>query len=368
MVDNNILRNEEKAIFALRELYGKYGYKPFKMSKFEEYEFYIRNKDFLVSDRFITFNDTNGKLMALKPDVTLSIIKNGEDQKGVKQKVFYNENVYRATENGGRYKEIMQAGLECIGDLDLYDVYETVNLAAESLALISSDFALEISHLGILSRLLTFACNDEAFSKRAIGCISSKNAHDLSRLCEEFGVEEKCAKILCEFVGVYGKRSEVLAKLQELCGEIAKNELYELEIISKLLENSKYSDKIVFDFSAINDMNYYNGIVFKGFISGIAEGILAGGQYDKLMSKLDRKAGAVGFAVYLDLLEQLSGADNSYDLDILLIYEEGCAADSVAAAVAKLSSSGESVSAQKAVPEKLRYKKCVKLGKDGSLC
>ena len=82
MIDDKILRNEEKAIYALRSLYGKYGYKPFKMSKFEEYEYYIQNKDFLVSDRIIAFNDTNGKLLALKPDVTLSIIKSGEDIDG----------------------------------------------------------------------------------------------------------------------------------------------------------------------------------------------------------------------------------------------------------------------------------------------
>ena len=70
------MRTEEKVIFALRELYSKYGYAQFKMSKFEEYDLYVKNKDFLVSDSVITFNDTNGKLLALKPDVTLSIIKN----------------------------------------------------------------------------------------------------------------------------------------------------------------------------------------------------------------------------------------------------------------------------------------------------
>lgn len=32
-------------------------------------------------------------------------------------------------------------------------------------------------------------------------------------------------------------------------------------------------------------MNYYNGIVFKGFLNGICEGVLAGGTYDKLMRK-----------------------------------------------------------------------------------
>ena len=57
-------------------VFESYGYRQFRMSKFEEYDLYVRNKDFLLSDKIITFNDTNGKLMALKPDVTLSIIKN----------------------------------------------------------------------------------------------------------------------------------------------------------------------------------------------------------------------------------------------------------------------------------------------------
>ena len=64
MIDEKFLKTEERAIFALRSLYGTYGYLPYKMSKFEEYELYVQNKDFLVSDRIITFNDTNGRLLA----------------------------------------------------------------------------------------------------------------------------------------------------------------------------------------------------------------------------------------------------------------------------------------------------------------
>ena len=126
------LKPEERAVFALRELYRGYGYLPFKMSKFEEYDLYVRNKDFLVSDRVITFTDMGGKLLALKPDVTLSIIKNGEDRPGEKQKVCYNENVYRVSGSTHHFKEILQTGLECIGDLDSYDICEVVTLAAAS--------------------------------------------------------------------------------------------------------------------------------------------------------------------------------------------------------------------------------------------
>lgn len=114
-IDSNSLKYDERAIFVLRSLYSKYGYSYYKMSKFEEYDLYVRNKDFLVSDSVITFTDTNGRLMALKPDVTLSIIRHIKDEPGVVQKLFYNENVYRVSQKTRTFKEIMQVGLECVG-------------------------------------------------------------------------------------------------------------------------------------------------------------------------------------------------------------------------------------------------------------
>ncbi|MBO5009718.1 MAG: ATP phosphoribosyltransferase regulatory subunit, partial [Clostridia bacterium] len=155
MINNSVLKNDERAIFSLRSLYEKYGFRPFKMSKFEEYDLYVGNKEFLVSDRVITFNDTDGRLLALKPDVTLSIIKHTSDEEGVKEKVYYNENVYRVSGSTGQFKEIMQMGLESIGDIDVTDIYEVVYLALSSLAEISPDFVLDISHMGILSAFLS---------------------------------------------------------------------------------------------------------------------------------------------------------------------------------------------------------------------
>ena len=363
MLDTAILKNEEKAVFALRELYRQHGYLPYKMSKFESFEYYIRNKDFLVSDRFITFNDTNGKLLALKPDVTLSIIKNGEDVPGCKQKVYYNENVYRVSENTHRFKEIMQAGLECIGDIDLYDIFEAVSLAVQSLALISGDFVLQISHLGILSAVLDKVCLDKTFQQKAVAYLESKNAHDLSRLCREYGVEDT---LPVQLIFAYGQRSKVLAILEEMdCDSPALAELKEL---SGLLDSLPWSDRIVFDFSLVNNTNYYNGIVFRGFLSGICESVLAGGQYDKLMQKLERRSGAIGFAVYLDLLEQLPMKKEDYQVDVLLVYDPAVSMQAVVKTVAELTAGGKTVSAQKNIPEKLRYRQLLRLTKEGTLC
>jgi len=368
MINESILKSEEKAVFALRSLYRKYGYLPYKMSKFEPYEYYIRNKDFLVSDRFITFNDTSGRLLALKPDVTLSILKNGEDQSGCIQKVCYNENVYRVSGKTGQFKEIMQAGLECIGDIGLYEIYEVVCLAAQSLALISDDFVLQISHLGILSALLDQISMDEDFRREAINCISGKNTHDLRRLCEESGIAPQMADALESFTAIYGQRSDVIARLEQLCGDCAEAAIAQLRQLSKLLDRVPFSNKITFDFSVVGNMNYYSGIVFKGYLAGISDSVLSGGQYDKLMQKMGRKAGAVGFALYLDLLEQLPREKTGYDVDVLLVYDPEADSAAVAEAAAALVAQGKTVSAQKRIPAKLRYRQLVTLNKEGTPC
>ena len=204
MLDTKLLKGEEIAIYKLRSLYGKYGYLPYKMSKFEEYDLYVRNKDFLISDSVITFNDTHGKLLALKPDVTLSIIKNGTDEVGVKQKVYYNENVYRISGSTHEFKEIMQAGIECIGDLDGADAFEVVHLALKSLDTISPDFVLDISHLGILSAIFDTISQNEGFRNEIMALIKQKNAHEIARACEKYEVSNDACKLLQELVELYG--------------------------------------------------------------------------------------------------------------------------------------------------------------------
>lgn len=299
MIDESVMSFEEKAIFLLRSLYCKHSYTPYKMSKFEEYELYIRNKDFLESDRAITFNDTNGKLMALKPDVTLSIIKNGEDVKGVKQKVCYNENVYRVSESTRRFKEIMQTGLECIGDIDINDIYEVISLAAESLSQISDKFFIEISNMDIVYSVVSGICADNAFIEQVMKCISQKNTHDLKKICAEYSVQNDGYEKISKLISLYGNRVGVLKGLREICCGAETEKLAQL---SAMLDNSSLSGNITFDFSVVNDMNYYNGFVFKGFVDGISMGVLAGGQYDNMMKKMNRTSGAIGFALYLDRL------------------------------------------------------------------
>lgn len=300
--DESILKNDEKAVFSLRKLYSSYGYRLFKMSKFEEYDLYSRNKDFLVSDGVITFNDTNGKLLALKPDVTLSIIKNSQENAGV-QRYYYNENVYRISDTSHSYKEIMQTGLECIGDITEDDVCEVVELSLKSLETISESFVLDISHAGLIDAIFE-QCKVK--DKKAVSkAVTEKNADALKVLCDDEQFE-----VLQKLTLSYANPTEALETIEKVVNSpIAAQSLAQLKSICDFASVKGYGDKINVDFSLVNSTGYYSGVVFRGYISGITERVLSGGRYDVLMQKMHRDTGAIGFAVYLDTLERPASED-----------------------------------------------------------
>ena len=108
-------------------------------------------------------------------------------------------------------------------------------------------------------------------------------------------------------------------------------------------------------------MSYYNGIVFKGFVNGVPSSILSGGQYDKLMQKMGKRSGAIGFAVYPDLLDDLYASPSEYDVDTVLVYGKDTDLLTLSAAVGRLTGDGKSVSVCKTPPEKLRYRRLAEL-------
>ncbi|MBO5776631.1 MAG: ATP phosphoribosyltransferase regulatory subunit [Clostridia bacterium] len=300
-----VLSNEEVVALTLRSLYAGYGYQQYKMSKFEEYDLYVRNKDFLISDSVITFTDTDGRLMALKPDVTLSIIKNGKDGDGL-MKVYYNENVYRVSKGTRSFKEIMQVGVECQGEVNQEAVTEVMELALKSLEVIGANNALAISHLDIIKGVLDEFGIKGGSAKELTGYLGAKNRGGILKVCEESSLSAKQTEVILNLVNVCGAPSVVLTELDSFkINQTTEVAVEELKEVVKKLEAKGYGDRLVIDFSVINTLKYYNGMAFNGFVEGIPQSVLSGGEYDNLMKKMGRKSKAIGFAVYLDELFKL---------------------------------------------------------------
>lgn len=334
------LKNEEKIIFALRALYEQYGYQRYKMNKFEEYDFYAENKEFLVSGNVITFTDGSGRLMALKPDVTLSIARHHADDAGT-QRVYYNENVYRALD--GAFREIPQTGLECIGTLDSFTVGEVLLLAVKSLACVGKPFKLCVSHMGLLNAAIKNARLPEAAEGALFTAVESKSVSAIRALFAQYGGDGSACETLCTLTDLHGSLHAVLPTLKALAQQSVFGEL---AAIDAFLQAAGITDAVQFDFSLKGDTKYYNGAVFCGFVEGVPSAVLSGGRYDLLMKKLGKKSDAIGFAVYLDLLERLDTAEKTDADTVHLTYTEDTFA-AVAAKAEQLRRDGKTVIAQK---------------------
>lgn len=354
------LKQEDINILNLRHLYEQFGYVHYKMNKFEEYDLYVTNKDFLSSDSIITFTDTNGKLLALKPDVTLSIVKNYQDVPETVQKVYYNENIYRTSKSTKTYKEIMQMGLECMGDLDIYQISEVLILAAKSLSALSDNYILDVSHMGIIQGFLEELKLKPRHEEKFLALLREKNAHGIRTLFDSLKICDDYRESAITLASTYGCMDTVLKTLRSISlNETMDKAIDELETISDILSVQGFDD-VHLDFSIVNDMSYYNGVLFRGYIDGIPTGVLSGGQYDELMEKMGKRSGAIGFAIYMDLLEDYDTSLEGYDVDILLLYGKTSSPEALFEAVQSLTSQGYSVQTQRQIPKKLRYRKLMK--------
>ena len=348
----NFLYNDELTVLKLRKLYENCGFKKYRMSKFESYDFYAKNKDFLVGNRIITFSDFNGKLMALKPDVTLSIVKNADDTDN-RQKLYYTENVYRESKDIHEFKEIYQVGLEVLGRIDLFETVEIITLAIRSLLEIDKDAILDISHMGYTEGLMDCMTSDESVRNEIHKLISEKNAHDLLKLAKEKNLPVNPVNTAVEVMSFTNSNCEAIElAVNHSLNEKMQNAVSEIKSIYEILKKSGLEKHIRIDLSVTDDPGYYNGILMHGYVHGIPRDILSGGRYDMLMSKMGKDGThAMGFAIYFDALDRKlhTKADNAKA--VYIIYNSASDIDTLISFTTELESKGISYNALNTLPD-----------------
>ena len=303
--DLSDLQPKERASFALRALYEAAGCRKYHMGRFEEYGLYQENRSFLSSEQVITFTDLDGRLLALKPDVTLSIAKTAQPAPGETLKYYYHENVYRPSAESHTFKEIGQMGLEFLGGVGEAEVQQAVCLAAQSLGQLGTDWVLEVSHMGYLFGLLDALQVPEDARAGLLRKLGQKNAHELRAAALAAGLDEDAADTLCRVLTLCGGCEETLARAEAFCkNDRMRAAAAELRALTRSL--SAVGGSVRLDLSLTGEMEYYNGLVFTGYVAGIPRAVLKGGRYDYLMQRFTPGANAIGFAIYLDELERLA--------------------------------------------------------------
>ena len=317
---NANLINENSIVWNLINIYERFGFKKIKLSKFEDYNLYNNNKDFLQTEHILTFMNLNGNLKSLRPDVTLSIVKKVlKDNEKETQKIYYIEDIYKIVSN--EYEEIPQVGVEIIGKLNNYSNLEIISMAIESLKSINKNYILEISNIDFISAIFDEINLEENLKIEILNNIYLKNKHDLEKLLNK-NVDCKYKKYILSFIELSGNYKDILKKLKSLIINKKMQKSYEeLKSLSFVFELYNNFDKILLDFSIESQLGYYNGIIFKGYIKESNDIILSGGRYDKLLNKFNSNKNAIGFAIYMDKLYEKNKTSDF--IDILILYKSG---------------------------------------------
>jgi len=359
---------EERLPMRLRALYRSYGYTIYKLNNFEPYDLYRENRNFLVNGKVLTFTDSNGRLLALRPDVTISVVKDTKPEQA-SRKLFYSEHVFRRLKGAEQFSEIKQMGLEFIGAGPGYAEAEVTALALQSLAAVRGPaepdaYFLSVSHMDYVGALLGELPEQEGLRERLMDAIRHKSVSDIRLALAGLPIGETLGQALLALISLPPQPDRALRAMARISVNRAMEQACrELAELLKTLEAWGLPRRLRIDLSLLNDFDYYNGLIFHGYLRGLPRPVLSGGRYDKMMRRFDKPQPAMGFALYLNELQPALATRSDYDVDTLLLYGDQPPAE-VARAVRDLVSRGVSVRAEREAPQGLRARRILRLGEE----
>ena len=289
-------------------MFEKWGYGEISTPTVEYYETFNHNTQSLKEEEMYKFFDSNGRILVLRPDMTVPVarmINTKLRDMNLPLKLFYNANVFRVHESlEGKRNEYLDCGIELIGgDGEVIDL-EVLITALEVLKSLKTkeSFKLEIGNVNILKSAINAMNLSENHKENIIELINKKSLINLKDYLENIKIKDDYKKFLTTLPWIFGGY-EMIKKAKELAfnDDVKENILY-LEKIFLNLRELGYEKYISLDMSMVPRVNYYSGIIFKGYVNGIGSTVLRGGRYNDLLENFGRKISAIGFSVDVNLL------------------------------------------------------------------
>ncbi|MCD8212126.1 MAG: ATP phosphoribosyltransferase regulatory subunit [Oscillospiraceae bacterium] len=291
----------------LTELFSGRGYTEVSTPEMEYYDLFVQTGTLLPQESFVKVVDRSGKLLVMRPDCTVPIARMAATKlKSVPlpQKFYYNETVFRSglANKGGNY-EFSQCGVEVIGAGGTESDIDVIALAIDAMRAVSpGPFHIELGHAGLFRALAEELKLSAGEAERLGRLFEGKQFAALNQALEPYR-DEPAYAMLSRLSRLFGG-PEVLDEAEELAGKRPK--LEELRRIWEGLRDRGYGDYIRFDLGLVQQLHYYTGVIFRGYVEGAGAPVLSGGRYDLLMEQFGRSAPAAGFAVDVDAVADIS--------------------------------------------------------------
>ena len=316
----------------LTALFQRRGYEEVSTPEVEFYDLFLQSGSPMPQESMLKIIDRSGKILVMRPDCTTPIARVAATKLRslpLPQRLYYDQTVFRSQSgHRGGSSEIAQCGVELIGAAGPKADLEMVALAVDALRSCGLEgFHIELGHAGFFKALAARMEMDEAAVEQMRALIEGKNFAALNDLLEPYGDAPACAalrRLSRLFGGV-----EVLEQARALAGE--DQVLDYLSALYGELKAAGYGDFVRFDLGLVHRIDYYTGVVFRGYAQGAGDAVLSGGRYDALVGSFGRAAPATGFAVDVDAVAACQSAGEAPRLETLVHFGPGELARAMAA-------------------------------------
>lgn len=317
----NEYERKQNIVQNINNTFKSFAYREAFTPTIEYYDVFSSIKSTVLKGEMFKLIDKSGDILVLRPDVTIPIarmVANNSKTQKKNFKVFYNHQVFRMDNENRR--EITQTGIEFFGSDKSSADAEVISIAAKSLLKIDIDFRIEIGHANYYKGLLEEIHIDNTDTYETLKeLIENKNFVELKRLTCELDLDERVKKVIVEMPNLYGDFREVLKHAQSLClNDKMCESLKDLREVCEIIEDLGYGRYISVDLGLINHLDYYSGVIFKGYMASHGEMILSGGRYDDLTENYGKTIPATGFAINID--ELLSGIEKQAIPEVETVY------------------------------------------------
>lgn len=279
------------------------GYSEIATPAFEYYDVFTHDAVPYVQENMIKFFDLNGRILVLRPEMTVPIARVAATKLLARQeilKLFYIQNVYGFLDQSlDTQTEISQAGVEFIGQPGCGADAEVIALAIKSLQIAGlRNFKLEIGQVAFFRSLIAGAQLDEEQTEKIRALVDAKNTVELDYELSKMPLSAELKKKLLALPDLFGENEKVF----DLAYSFAENEesrraVDNVRQIYDILVEAKLEKYISIDFGLLHNYKYYSGIIIRGITDEVGSPILSGGRYDNLLGEFGRPAPATGFAL-----------------------------------------------------------------------
>ncbi|MFC4025399.1 ATP phosphoribosyltransferase regulatory subunit [Oceanobacillus longus] len=296
-------------IATLKNRFTTYGYRQVQTSTFENYDMYSDIIGTVNKDEMIKVIDTTGKVLVLRPDVTIPITRitaANQNSNDFNQRLFYVLDIFRQSSGLPNQKESTQAGVEFFGENTPEIDSEVIMLAIHTLKDLNfRNFKIEIGHAGFFKELIQQASLSEQELELLQTLIQSKNITEIELLLNDLPIEEELQTAIQTIPMLYGEPASVIQQAEKIIrSDKMQQVLHNLIDVYEVLKDYGVDDYVIFNLGLINNMNYYSGIIFQGFVDQVGQPVLMGGRYDNLGKQFNNAMPAIGFAFEVDFLQQ----------------------------------------------------------------